>query len=71
MVDEALATALVGAAVDPGVPALVGCRLTMADLPRMLDLMAGAGVPTRTDDGHAIVPFSPALGVGAWIFQQE
>lgn len=69
---EDAATQLVGAAIEPGRPSLVGYVVSVGDLSRTRECMARAGLPVwATEDGNAIVvPFPPALGLGAWIFTE-
>ena len=60
---EDAATALVGHAVDPGRPCLVGLQIGLGDI--------GALPPdpaARWVDGSLVVPFDPALGSGVWLF---
>lgn len=61
---EEAATHLIGQEVEPGRPCFVGLRVTVADL-SFLRARPGARVV-----GDALVlPFAPALGPGAWLFQ--
>lgn len=60
---EAAATALVGAAVEPGRPAFVGLRLAVTD-PAALADRPGA----RWLGASLALPFGPALGAGVWLF---
>ena len=65
---QADADALIGQAVEPGCSAFVGVRVGVADLDVMHERVGSAGVMRG---GQLIVPFHPALGKGAWIFELE
>ncbi|MFW6076186.1 MAG: hypothetical protein ACOC71_00405, partial [Hyphomicrobiales bacterium] len=68
---EDAATQLVGAAIEPGRPSLVAYTVSVGDLSKTRACMARAGLPVRTTDGNAVVvPFPPALGLGAWVFTE-
>jgi hypothetical protein len=67
---EAAAEQLVGKAIEPGRPTIVGYRLGARDLTRTRDCMARAGLPVRMTEREAIVSFPPALGLGAWVFSE-
>lgn len=66
---EAEATALTGAAVDPGRPAFVGLRIGVAVLDEMR-VRAKAQGDMREVDGALALPFGAALGPGVWLFEQ-
>lgn len=67
---EDAAEHLVGAAIEPGRASFVGYSVNVSDLSRTRDCMERAKRPVRAVDGKAVVPFSPALGLGAWIFTE-
>ena len=67
LLDEQAATALVGTAVQPGASVIVGYRLAVDDLGRAAGCMADAGLAVRMQAEGAVVPFPPALGLGAWL----
>lgn len=68
---EDAAEHLVGAAIEPGRPSLVGYTVRVSDLSRTRECMVRARLPVRTADGNAVVVlFPPALGIGAWIFTE-
>ncbi|MEY8840459.1 VOC family protein, partial [Cribrihabitans sp. XS_ASV171] len=58
------ATALVGAAVDPGRPCLVALRVAVATFAPFRDRPGARALP----DGTLALPFGPALGRGCWLF---
>jgi hypothetical protein len=66
---EDAAARLVGTAIEPGRPSLVGYAVSVDDLSRTRACMARARLPVRAAGGNAVaVPFPPALGLGTWIF---
>lgn len=67
---EDAAEHLVGAAIEPGRASFVGYGVSVRDLSRTRDWMDRAGRPIRAVDGKTVVPFPPALGLGAWIFTE-
>lgn len=69
---EDAAEHLVGAAIEPGRPSLVGYTIMVTELSRTRETMASARLPVRDADGNSVVvPFPPALGLGAWIFTEK
>lgn len=67
---EAEATALVGDAVEPGRSVLAAVRVGVGvgDVSRLAGMAASAGLPARRDGETVVIPFAPALGRGAWLF---
>ena len=70
VMDETAATALTGRAVAPGRSAFVAVRVAVDDLDQIADFAQKAGVRTRRDHGCLVAGFAPALGPGAWLFEQ-
>lgn len=69
-VTEAEGEALAGAAIDPGRPAFAALRIGGTDPGAMTRRAATAGLHARTVGGAVAVPFDPALGRGAWLFER-
>lgn len=65
---EAMASALIGSPVAPNRSAFAGCRLLVADLGRPREVIEAGGGACRSAGRSLVVPFPPALGSGAWIF---
>lgn len=68
---EDAAARLVGVAIEPGRPNFVAYTVGVGDLSRTRAHMERAGLPVHAADGSAVVvPFPPALGLGAWLFTE-
>lgn len=65
---EQEATALLGDVIEPGHSVFAGLRVSVASLAEIESLIRDAG--HRVGSG-LVLPFAPALGRGAWIFEER
>lgn len=65
---EAEATRLVGHAVEPGTPAMIGYRLQAKSIETTRSFLEMAALAPRMEAGALVVPLPPALGEGVWLF---
>lgn len=62
---------MIGQAFEPGRSVFAALRIGVHDLPAMKALIeSSTGVAVEQNDERLIAPFHPALGAGAWIFEQ-
>lgn len=62
---------MIGQAIEPGRSVFAALRIGVPDLPAMKTLIeSSTGVAVELKEERLVAPFHPALGVGAWIFEQ-
>lgn len=67
---EGEALALTGQALETGRAAFAALRIGVEDLDGMERRALAAGLEARREGAVLVVPFDPALGRGAWIFER-
>lgn len=68
---EPQAADLIGQSVAPGESAFAAVRISVLDLDRMADRVLAEGRGARLSGKTLVVPFGPALGRGAFLFEQD
>lgn len=70
VLSEAECAGLIGTTVAKGEPVFAAVRVAVRDLDLVQDWVSRSGQGGQWKDSALVVPFAPALGRGAWIFEQ-